>query len=71
MSGVSKNVDVIFTADKKTFYPISKNISTVDCVLVYPELFEESEQYILKYHYDKIDDFLKPTTIDEKGVDKK
>ncbi|HEY4061168.1 MAG TPA: hypothetical protein VGM30_04670 [Puia sp.] len=60
MSGVSKNVDVIITADKKTFYPICQNINQLDCILAYPELFEETEQYILRYHDDKVAEFLKP-----------
>lgn len=60
MSGVSRNVDVLFTADKHTFFPICQKIARVDCVLVYPELFEETEHYILKYYDDKVDDFLKP-----------
>lgn len=60
MSGVSKNVDVAFTADKNTFFPICQNIAQLDCILLYPELFEESEQYILKYYDDKVEDFIAP-----------
>ncbi len=60
MCGVSRNVDLVLTADKNTFYPICQNINQLDCVLAYPELFEQSEQYILKYHYDKVNDFLLP-----------
>lgn len=60
MAGVSKNADVILTADRKTFYPIATEINRLDCVLVYPELFEQSEQFILRYHDDKVKDFLKP-----------
>jgi len=60
MSGVSKNCDVVLTGDKKTFYPICKDVKRIDCVLTYPELFNESEQYILRYCDDKVDDFLKP-----------
>lgn len=58
MSGVSRNVDVTFTADKKTFYPLTKNINNAFCVLVYPELFEQSEQFILNYLDNTVDAFL-------------
>lgn len=60
MCGVTKGVDAILTSDKKTFYPLSKNVSNSNCVLVYPELFEQSEQFILKYHENKVEDFIKP-----------
>lgn len=58
MTAIVKNVDVILTADKRTFYPLCKEFKTTACILTYPELFEHSEQFILKYHYDKVDDFL-------------
>lgn len=60
MSAVSRNADIILTADKNTFYPICEKIGRVDCVLVFPELFEASEQHVLKYYDDKVEEFLKP-----------
>ncbi len=59
MSGLVKNVDVVLSSDKKSFYHISRNVENLYTVLVYPELFEQSEQYILSYYDDKVDDFLR------------
>ena len=52
------NADVILTADKKTFYPLTIDCN-MPCVLTYPDLFNKSEQFIIKYHQDKVDNFLK------------
>jgi hypothetical protein len=56
---VTNRSDVILTADKNTFYPVTKKINDAYCVLVYPELFEHSEKYVLKYYDDKVDNFVK------------
>jgi hypothetical protein len=60
MSGVSRNVDIVLTADKKTFFPICKNINRLDCALAYPQLFETTDQYILKYYDDRVEEFINP-----------
>lgn len=60
MSGVERNADVILTADKNTFYPACVQIGNADCVLVYPELFDSSDNFILRYKDDEVDSFLNP-----------
>jgi len=76
MSGVQKNVDVVLTADKNTFYPTCKNIGNAYCVLLYPQLFETSEKFVLNYYDDKVSDFLNPPKTEklkskEDGIHKK
>lgn len=58
MSGFTEKVDVIITLDKNTFYPICNDFKTSTCILAYGELFECSEQFVIKYHYDKVSCFL-------------
>jgi hypothetical protein len=58
MTGFTKNVDVIITLDKNTFYPICADFETTECILAYPELFKHSEQFIFEYDYANVDNFL-------------
>ena len=56
-SGMTNNVDVILTADKKNFYPLTQKVGMF-CALTYPELFDQSDQFVLKYHHDEVDNFI-------------
>jgi len=60
MTGFVKKSDVLITLDKNTFYPICNDFKGTDCILAYSELFEHTEQFILKYHYDKVGEFINP-----------
>ena len=50
MCGVSNKVDVILTADKKTFYPLTKKVNAF-CALVYREYFEKPHRSVTKYYH--------------------
>jgi hypothetical protein len=64
MTAFVKNVDVILTLDKKTFYPICKDFNGTGCVLAYHELFEHTETFVLKYDYNNVDNFLNKTAFE-------
>lgn len=52
MCGVSNKVDVILTADKKTFYPLTKKADAF-CALAYREYFEKPHRSVTKYYHEK------------------
>lgn len=58
MSGIVNKSDVILTADKNTFHPIIKDVPNSNCVITYPELFEQSDMFILKYKEEEVSNFL-------------
>lgn len=70
MCGIGNNSDVILTADKKTFYSVIKDVLNSNCVLTYPELFNQSEEYILAYKEEEVDNFLKGNKTTENKKDK-
>lgn len=70
MCGIGNNSDVILTADKKTFYSVIKDVLNSNCVLTYPELFNQSEEYILAYKAEEVDNFLKGNKATENKKDK-
>lgn len=53
MCGVSNKVDVILTADKKTFYPLTKKVNAF-CALAYREYFEKPHRSVTKYYHAKV-----------------
>ena len=57
MSGKNRGVDVILTADKKTFLPVCKNIDAF-AAIVHPELFNYNDTFIFEYYTSKVDDFV-------------
>ncbi len=59
MTGAVKKVDVILTADKNTFYPLCADIDSCNCVITYPELFHQTDAFILEYDYKNVDNFIK------------
>lgn len=58
MTAAVKKADIVLTADKKTFYPLCGDIEDCNCILTYPALFLQSEQYILEYDYKNVDNFV-------------
>jgi hypothetical protein len=66
VSAFTNNADVVLTADKKTFYPASREFVSVYCVLTYPDLFDYGDQYFTRYHDDKVESFLGQTVENDK-----
>lgn len=52
MTGVSNNVDVVLTADKKTFFPLTIKVNSF-CALTYRKYFEKPFSSVIKYYHDK------------------
>jgi hypothetical protein len=58
MSGVSNNVDVILSADHRTFYPLA-NKANAFCALMKRDLFEKPFKSVLKYYHKDAVKYLK------------
>ena len=58
MTATEKNIDVILTADKNTFYPLTGDIKNCVCILTYPVLFKYSEQHFFEYDYNNVGNFI-------------
>ncbi len=55
MSGVVHQADVILTADKKSFYPLTAEAG-IFCALTYPDLFEYTDQFIIQYKPEEVEE---------------